>query len=443
LVLALSAAMGAGTTGASQVGSVSASAVETRLVQAVASREAGAIELLRGLVEINSGTMNFAGVQEVGARLRAEFDELGFVTRWEDGTGFGRAGHLVARRPAGSEGAPKVVLIGHLDTVFEPSSPFQGWQRVDGQEGFRAVRGPGVTDMKGGDVVLLVALQALAEVGLLDQLDVRVVLTGDEEKAGEPLHLARAALLAEAEGALLALGFEDGDSDPRTAVIARRGASSWTVRVRGTAAHSSQIFQPAVGAGAIFEISRVLDEFRRVLVAIPNLTFNPGVILGGTELAYESTQARGEAFGKSNVVAELATVTGDLRALSPEDLAQARQQMIQIVAQSLPGTVSEIEFSDGYPPMAPTNNNRRLLALYDQASRDHGLGGVTAVDPRNAGAADISFVAGEVPYALDGLGLMGRGGHTVDETADLRTLVTQAQRAAVLLARVAGGELSP
>ena len=110
--------------------------------------------------------------------------------------------------------------------------------------------------------------------------------------------------------------------------------------------------------------------------------------------------------------------------------------MHEIVAASLPRTSAELAFDDSYPPMAPTDGNRRLLSLLNEVSRDLGLGAITAVDPRNAGAADISFVADDVDMAIDALGLKGKADHTVDETADLRLLPIQIKRAAVLLHRL-------
>ena len=86
--------------------------------------------------------------------------------------------------------------------------------------------------------------------------------------------------------------------------------------------------------------------------------------------------------------------------------------------------------------MAPTADNRRLLAMYDRASRDLGLGGVVAVDPSRAGAADVSFIANEVPMVIDALGLAGHDDHTEKETADLRMLSVKTKRAAVLLYRL-------
>ncbi len=402
---------------------------ECQLAEAVDGRQAGAMALLEQAVEINSGSMNFEGVREVGELFRQSFDELGFETRWVDGAAFGRAGHLVARY---GDGGPHLLLIGHLDTVFEPDSPFQDFERI----GPDRARGPGIIDMKGGNVVMLEALAALQAVGALDDLEITAILIGDEESSGSPLSEAREELLAAADAADVALGFEDGDGDPKTAVIARRGYTGWELVVAGTPAHSSQIFQEEVGAGAAFEMARILDGFRRELAGEHLLTFNPGVVLAGTRVEYDDEHSTGEAFGKANVIAERAVASGDLRTLTPEQLASAKSRMQDIVAQHLPGTSAEIEFTDGYPPLAPTDGNRRLLSLYDEASRDLGFGPVTAVDPRNAGAADISFTGGRVAMALDGIGLMGTGGHTVEETADLRTLPSQAKRAALLMYRL-------
>ncbi|MBP9946578.1 MAG: M20/M25/M40 family metallo-hydrolase [Vicinamibacteria bacterium] len=388
-----------------------------------------ALALLERVVNINSGTMNLAGVREVGDALRPEFDALGFKTVWVDGTSFGRAGHLIADHPGTG---PRILLIGHLDTVFEPDSPFQKFERLSPT----AAKGPGTTDMKGGNVVMIHALRALHSTGALKSMNIVVVLTGDEEAAGRPLSASRAALVKAAQGADVAIGFEDGDGDPKTAVIGRRGTTNWELRVKGKPAHSSQIFNAENGYGAVFEAARILNAFRERLAGQPHLTFNPGVIVGGTTVDYDEKASRGTGFGKSNVIAEHTVVTGDLRALTPEQFAAAKKSMQEIVSASLARTSATLTFDDGYPPLAPTVGNERLLALYNGASLDVGAGPVVAVDPDKAGAADVSFVSGQVGMILDGVGLMGTGGHTVHETADLTTLPVMVKRMAVLLSRL-------
>jgi glutamate carboxypeptidase len=402
---------------------------ERALVAYVDAHNGEALALLERVVNINSGTQNFEGVREVGRVFRAELDALGFTTRWIDGAPFKRAGHLVADHPGSG---PRILLIGHLDTVFEKDSPFQRFHRIDD----RSARGPGIIDMKGGAVVMVAALKALQASGALQRMNVVIVLTGDEEDAGEPLSLARDALVSAAKGAALAIGFEDGPADPRLAVTARRGTAGWHVTVTGKPAHSSQIFRDDIGYGAVYELARIVNAFREKMAGEAHLTFNPGVVLGGTTADLDPVLLKGTASGKTNVIAEHAVVSGDLRALSREQFAQAMETMRGIVAASLPHTRATIRFDEGYPPMAPTAGNARLLAMYDQASRDLGFGPVTAVSPDRAGAADVSFVAGEIKTIIDGVGLMGSNDHTVNETADLATLPSQTKRMAVLLHRI-------
>ncbi|MBI2834882.1 MAG: M20/M25/M40 family metallo-hydrolase [Acidobacteria bacterium] len=410
-------------------GAGSLNAIEQRIVAEVDRNNTHALALLERAVNTNSGTMNLAGVRKVGDLFRAELDALGFQTTWIDGTPFKRAGHLVAEHRG--EG-PHLLLIGHLDTVFEQDSPFQRFERVWPD----AARGPGMIDMKGGDVIIVYALRALAAAGALDRANISVIMTGDEEHVGEPRELARQSLKQMADAADIAIGFEDGSGDPRTAVIARRGVTGWELRVTGKPAHSSQIFREDIGAGAIFEAARILHGFYERLAGETLLTLNPGVILGGTTMDLDVPQSRGTAFGKSNVVAEHAIVTGDLRTISADQLESAKERMMSVAAAHLPHASADLTFRDGYPPLAPSGGNRRLLQLYDQASRDVGAGPVEATDPRLAGAADVSFTAGLVEMAIDGIGLMGTDDHTTKETADLATLPSQTKRAGVLLYRL-------
>jgi glutamate carboxypeptidase len=405
-------------------------ATERTIASYVDEHNDEALALLEKVVNINSGTQNLKGVRQVGEVFRAEFDALGFKTSWVDGAAFHRAGHLVADHPGRG---PRFLLIGHLDTVFEADSPFQRFQRIDA----KTATGPGIIDMKGGDVIIVQAMKALRAAGLLDSLNVVVVMTGDEEDTGDPQEAARAALMHAAKGADYALGFEDGPGDPRYAVTARRGTSSWKLEVTGAPAHSSQIFRADVGYGAIYELARILDGFRRTLAGEEHLTFNPGVTLGGTAVELDAPHSRGTAFGKDNVVAEHAVAMGDLRTLSRDQLEQARAAMKKIAADSLPHTRATLTFSDGYPSLAPTEGNAKLLSVYDRVSRDLGLGPVAAVSPDRAGAADVSFVAGHVNSIIDGIGLMGHDDHTPGETADLSTLPTQTKRAAITIARLA------
>lgn len=406
-------------------------ATEQAIVAWVDDNAAGAEALIERLVNINSGTMNHAGVRAVGDILGPELAELGFAVEWIDlPPEANRAGHLFARR-AGDRGS-KVLLIGHLDTVFERDDPFQTFVR----EGDWA-RGPGTEDMKGGNVVILYALGALAAAGALDGAQIVVAYSGDEESPGDPLTVARRDLIEAGKWADVALEFESSIRDDETewATIARRSSSEWRLEVRGLQAHSSQIFSEESGAGAIYEAARILTAFYTTLRGEPYLTFNAGTIVGGTEVEYDSDATRGAAFGKTNVIPSHAIVHGDMRTVSDEQLARARTAMQAIVAESLPRTQASITFEEGYPAMAPTEGNRRLQQILSDINIALGRGAMPALDPSRRGAADISFVA---PYAdsLAGLGPYGEGGHSHDERMELSSLPLVIKRAAILIYRL-------
>lgn len=404
---------------------------EKKLVRSVDQNTEMAIDLLKTVVNINSGTFNLKGVRQVGEIFAREYKDLGFEVQWIPGDAFGRAGHLVATKI--SSKGPKILLIGHLDTVFEPDNPFQQYEIKDGH----MIHGPGALDMKGGDVIMLLALKALKENNLLDKVSVKVFLVGDEELSGNPLELSKKDLVEAGKWADIAIGFEDGDGKLENANISRRGSADWTLKVTGIPAHSSQIFQPEIGAGAIFETARILNEFYKKLGTEVNFTFNPGLISGGNSVSYNDETQKSEAFGKNNIVSKEVIVTGDMRAVSKDQLERTRQIMMEIIRDNYPHTTATLTFGDdGYPPMTMTEGNKQLLAMYSKISEDLDYGPVYPVNPRNSGAADISFVADDVKMAIDGIGMCGTGGHTIEETADLNCLPIEAKRTALLLYRL-------
>ena len=406
-------------------------AQEQRMAAWIDAHAEDAIALLEETVNISSGTMNHEGVRQVGAVMRRELDALGLETEWiEMPPEMQRAGHLFGRKLDGS--GPRILLIGHLDTVFEADDEFQAFVR----DGDRAT-GPGVEDMKGGNVVIVYALKALKEIGALDDIPVVVAYTGEEEKTGRPLSVSRKDLIDAGKWADVGLGFEsavtfDG-SDWGT--VARRSSSTWLLKVEGVQAHSSGIFNERVGAGAVFEAARILDAFYDQVRGERELTFNVGTIQGGTDVDYDRQQNRGATFGKTNVVARTAVVHGGIRALSQEQLDRAKSRMQAIVAASLPRTKASIEFDDSYPPMAPTDGNRALMNVISEVNADLGRGPMKELDPLKRGAADVSFVS---PYtdALAGLGPLGKGGHTPNESIDLTSMPLAIKRAAILIYRL-------
>jgi glutamate carboxypeptidase len=411
------------------------------MVRTVDAEQARHLALLEKLVNQNSGTHNPVGVKAVGEMMRAELAPLGFTVEWLDMRAANRSGHLVARKAGRSGGAgrargKKLLLIGHLDTVFELDSPFQRWTRKGPDKG----EGPGAGDDKGGMVVMLAALRAMHAAGTLKDAAITVFLTGDEEDSG-PVAISRKALVEEGRRADAALDFEGlvRDSGRDMGSVARRSSDEWTLTVTARPGHSSGIFSASSGHGAIYETARIVDTFRRELRE-PNLTFNVGLIGGGDGAVLDPGKVRIAATGKTNIIASTAIARGDLRALSPEQIARTKAKMQAIVAQPLSGTKASIEFHpDGYPPMAPTAGNRALFAALQGANRDLGLPEMGELDPVKRGAGDVSFVAADVD-ALAGLGAYSTGDHAPGETVDIPSIWTQAKRAAILMSRLSSGK---
>ena len=410
------------------------SPAEQVMVQTVDAEQQRTTTMLQRWVDQNSGSHNLAGVEAVRRMIEPELQQLGFKTQWIDMHAVGRAGHLVARH-VGSRRGKRLLLIGHLDTVFEPDSPFQRWT----QEGDRA-RGPGAGDDKGGDAVIIAALRAMQAAGTLKQANITVFLTGDEEDAGRPLSIARGDLIAEGKKADAALDFEDlsvtsGPAGPLDmGSTGRRSSGSWTLTVTGRSAHSAGV--GAGNYGAIYELARIIDQFRRELPE-DKLTYNVGLVGGGQTASLDGGKIRVDATGKTNIIAATAVARGDLRAISQEQIDRVEAKMRAIVAQPLSGAHAEISFDDDiYPPMPPTEGNRAILAELNGVNRDMGLAEMGELDPSQRGAGDISFVA-PVVNGLAGLGPSSSGSHTADETVDVPSIFKQAKRAAILMSRMA------
>lgn len=405
---------------------------EQSMVNWIDAHQNEAIALLEKTVNIGSGTMNHEGVRAVGDVMAGELDALGLETRWIDmPPEMNRAGHLFATKKGKGK---RFLLIGHLDTVFEADDKFQAFTRNG-----NIATGPGIADMKDGNAVIVYALKALQHIGALDGIPIAVAYTGDEEKSGRPLSISRRDLIEAGKWADIALGFEGAITTEGAdwATIARRSSSSWMLEVDGKQAHSSSVFSEQTGAGAVNETARILNTFYTDVRGDDGLTFNAGTIQAGTTVSYDASQNRGNTFGKTNVVPNRAIVHGGIRALSSDQLARAKTKMQAIVANHLPKTSASIRFTDSYPPMAPSEGNRALADDLSEVNQALGRGPMKIWDPLRRGAADISFVA---PYtdALAGMGALGKGGHTPNESLELDSMALAIKRAAILIYRLSG-----
>lgn len=401
---------------------------EQKLIELIDKNYKETLALLEEVININSGSLNKEGVREVGRVFEREFQKIGFQTEWiELPAEVNRAGHFVASRK-GTKGK-KLFLIGHLDTVFEKDMPFTPFTYLNDS----TATGQGANDMKGGDVLVLASLKALNELGLLEDRSITVYFNGDEESSGNA-DVSRKDFIERAKQHDIALGYETAQGFS-TVTVARRGASGWTLKTTGRQSHSSGVFREGVGYGAIYEAARILTEFQETLAGEQYLTFNPGQFIGGSDISYDQVTGKGEALGKTNIVAREAYVTGDLRFLGEAQKEAVRAKMSEIVAKNLNQTSAEITFKDGIPSMAPSVGNYALAEILNQVSLDMGFGEVKPGDPGSRGAGDISYVA-DFMDCLDGLGASGTGAHAPGETINMKQFPDLIKRNTILLYRL-------
>jgi len=406
---------------------------EKAIVAYIDANEQASNDLLEKLVNINSGTHNLEGVHAVADIMQSQLSDLGFKVRWIPMEQIQRAGVLVAEHPCPEpeKCGKRILLIGHMDTVFEKSSPFQTYS-VKGN----IATGPGVNDMKGGLVDMLFALKAMQAADVLKQAEITIVLSGDEEAHGEPASISRRDMIAAAKHSDVALEFE---GTPRMegvfyGSVSRRSSITWRINATGETGHSSGIFSVRMGFGAIYELARIVDAFR-VQLPEENLTFNVGMAAGGTSLQVDEPGNNATITGKDNIIAPTAYASGDIRTISNQQTARVEKKMQEIVAHHLPKTNATITFGEGYPAMASTAQSRAVLRILNRANASLGFKTMPELDPLKRGAGDISFVADLIP-GLAGIGATGEGAHAPGETIDLSTQPINTKRDALLMYRL-------
>ncbi|KVD61223.1 hypothetical protein WI87_10775 [Burkholderia ubonensis] len=398
---------------------------ERNIMDYIDSRKDEQIDFLAELVNINGGTRNIEGICKVGELLVPEFESAGFATRWIHlPPEMQRAPTLVAERKGAS--GKRLLLIGHLDTVFPEDGPFQKYERHG-----NTATGPGIIDNKGGLVVILYALKALHAVQALRDASISVVLTGDEENNGKPTSISRRHLVEFAKESDVVLDFEPTIRDH--ASIGRRGTAHWLITANGREGHSSIIFSKEVGDGAVLEMARILNDMLEVMSGEPGLTFNPGIVVGGVQASYEKMDGQGSAFGRTNLVARKAIASGDVRYQSASQRDRAKARMESILQKPLPGTNATLQFEEVLPPMKSTDDSSRLFEKYSMISEKLGYGKIYLLSADLRGGGDISYVSPYVTTSLVGIGANGSGEHSSQETLDVDSLFMQSQRAALLM----------
>lgn len=349
-------------------------------------------QLLAALVEVNSHTDNPDGGRRVGRLLSDALADLPLERRVYASSRY--ADHLVFANTA--PGSP-VALVGHLDTVF-PAGTFEGYRREDA-----LARGPGVLDMKGGLVVCIFALHALATAGVLDRLPIRFVIVSDEE-VGSPE--GKNVIRAEASGAAAGLVFEAG-RETDAVVTRRKGVGAVRAIARGRAAHAGNAH--GEGANAIWALTRFVDRAQALTDYARGTTVNVGKIAGGHG---------------ANVVPEQAEAEVDLRftiASEGDSLMQALREAAADAARAVAGTSLELSGGILRPPLERTEAVANLFREYAACAKLEGLGSDEAT--LVGGGSDASTLSALGVAAIDGLGPRGKGFHTSNEQIDFATLI--------------------
>jgi glutamate carboxypeptidase len=379
------------------------------LQAAVAARYARYVGDLASLVGIDCGSYTPAGVNRIADVVSGTLTELGATVErvaHVPGAGERQLGDLLIGRLPGS--GPRLLLIGHMDTVFEPGTAAERPFKIDGE---RAL-GPGVSDMKGG---LLAGLHAIGALRTVDRRPSVTFVANPDEEIGSPFSTPHIqGLIAEHDAALvLECARANGDI-----VSARKGIADYEVTLTGRAAHAG--VEPEKGRSAILEAAHQVLALQALNGRWPSVTVNAGVIEGGT---------------RPNVVAASCRMELDLRAASSSEFELAAAEVEAIVTRpTLEGVSATLRKAAFHPPMERTPGNARLAALAIALAGELGF---ELRDALTGGASDANTTTAAGLPTLDGLGPVGGDDHSADEWLDLSSVVPRTTLLAALIDRAA------
>ncbi len=367
---------------------------------------------LKTIVNIDSGTFTKAGVDRVAAYLQERFQGLGFSTRFEQQEHYGD--HLVATHQGDAPGGPRILLIGHIDTVLPDGEAGRRPFAISRRDGARIATGPGILDMKSGVLIGMYALHLLIEGQQANYSQVTFICNSDEE-IGSPSSRPLIQQLAQQADAVLVL--EPGRAQG-TIVSSRKGCGQYRVEVHGLSAHAG--VEPQRGRNAILELSYQVQKMQALNGTIPGATLSVGIIRGGE---------------RTNVVPDYAYFDMDVRVADQASLKALEEAMRQVTYQNkLAGTRITLSGSLLCQPFECNQHNEQLVALAKEAGRELG---VKIQDVGSGGASDANTTAAMAIPTLDGLGAGGGLAHNPGEYIELDYLPTRIALAAGLIRKLA------
>ncbi|MDF1536829.1 MAG: M20 family metallopeptidase [bacterium] len=363
------------------------------------------LDLLESLVRVNSHSAHPEGINRVGQLVLDSLPASMSVTFAADGNG---VRHHVAAGPCGRE--EKILLVGHLDTVF----PYRGTGEPFETGGGRVV-GPGTADMKGGVVVMIQALKILDGLGLLDRVPIRCLFNGDEE-VGSPFSSRMVRELG--KNASCGLVFEAGGLGNQL-VTSRRGVIRYDLTCTGKARHAGVKEGPK--ASAIVEMARLILALEELNDQERGVSINVGTVKGGVA---------------NNIVPDQAQARFEFRFRDPDTEREILARFDEIVKSvSTPGCGARMDLLHRRPGMVPTPATDELVTVVLDAAGELGQSVVTQ---SRGGASDGNFLTEMGVPVIDGLGPVGDLDHSADEYIVEQSLHDRIALTALLLCKLAG-----
>ena len=374
------------------------------LIAYLDSRQGDMLALLERVVNIDSGTLDKAGVDRVGALLAERLAGLGFTLEVIRQQEYGD--HLLGRK-AGT-GKWRILFVGHMDTVFAAGTAAQRPFRIEAGRAY----GPGVLDMKGGIVCLLFALEALKATKhpAYDAAAMSVVFNSDEEYLSPT---SRPVIEEEARRSQTVCVFEPARPGGEY-VISRKGTGKYQLTVTGRAAHAGA--QPERGRSAVGEMAHKIVALHALTDFSTGTTVNVGVVRGGE---------------RSNVVAEKAYAEIDIRVPNLEEYARLDQRIKAIGSSgTVPDTTAVLNGGLVFPPMIQTPGAKVLFEALRAAGQ---VVGVEVKGIHTGGGSDANYASQFAP-TLDGMGPQGSETHSDREFIEVPTLPERSKMTALFLA---------
>lgn len=368
---------------------------------------------LAAIVNIDSGTFTKTGVDEVGVYLQRRFHDFGFATYFDAQEEYGN--NLVAIRQGTNASGPRLMLIGHIDTVFPAGEAARRPYSLGEREGLRIAKGPGVLDMKSGVLMGMYALQILQDERLTNYQSVTVICNTDEEIGS----LASKTLIRKLAPEMDAVLVLEPGRLLNAVVSSRKGIGRYRVEVRGLSAHAG--VEPDKGRNAILELAHMVVELQALNGTIPGATLSVGVIHGGE---------------RTNVVPDFAYCEMDVRVSNQAGLHAIEEAIRKVTSRTLlDGTTVTLSGGMMSMPFERTERSARLVELAREVGRGLGL---EIEDISSGGASDANTASALGLPTLDGLGPAGGLAHNPDEYIELDSLPTRLALLIGLLHRICG-----